>query len=135
MSATPLDLDSAPLRKTLFSATRVFDITTELDRSLRDVPVAQRRCLAVQELASQLGAKPPAISQIVDRLVRRGLVERRTDSQDRRISRVYFTPEAQTLIQHARDTKERRISEAFGRLEPSLREGLIRGLQALASAC
>ncbi len=87
----------------------------------------------MQELASQLGAKPPAISQIVERLVRRALVERRTDDQDRRINRVHLTPSARALIQCAHAAKEHRLSEAFGRLEPSLRDGLIRGLQALAS--
>jgi DNA-binding MarR family transcriptional regulator len=53
--------------------------------------------LSLKEVAEQLGISLPAASRAVDPLVRRGLVERREDTEDRRIKRVSTTPEGEAL--------------------------------------
>jgi len=55
--------------------------------------------LSLKDLAERLGISLPAASRAVDPLVRRGLVERREDSQDRRIKRVSTTEEGDALVQ------------------------------------
>src|SRR5258706_4971828 len=61
--------------------------------ALAELPVSQLRCwyhiaehegLKMQEVSNALGIKLPALSQMVERLVRRELIERQTDPQDRR---------------------------------------------------
>src|SRR3712207_4209661 len=44
------------------------------------------------ELGGCLGVEPPTISKMVQRMERQGLVERRPDPEDARVSRVYLTP-------------------------------------------
>jgi MarR family transcriptional regulator, organic hydroperoxide resistance regulator len=61
------------------------------------------------QLASHLHVEPPTVTKMVQRMEAAGLVERRPDSDDGRVSRVYLT-------KHSRD------------LEPAVREAL-RGLE------
>ncbi|MGC4044451.1 MAG: MarR family transcriptional regulator [Armatimonas sp.] len=120
----------------------VFDLSAGLDRFLSDIPVAQRRCLVVlsikegatmQQLATRLGAKAPAMSQVIDRLVRRGVVERQTDDMDRRVCRLYLTDSGRSMVQHARGVQDERLRGAIESLRPDLRESVLHGIQALNS--
>ena len=49
------------------------------------------------ELADDLCISPATITKTLDRMSKAGLVERRTDSEDQRVSRVYLTNEGQLL--------------------------------------
>jgi DNA-binding MarR family transcriptional regulator len=55
--------------------------------------------LSLKDLAERLGISLPAASRAVDPLVRRGLVERREDSEDRRIKRVSTTQKGDALVE------------------------------------
>ncbi len=130
------------IRQALHSVASTYDLSAGLDRTLRDIPVAQRRCLSLlatcegatmQELASRLGAKAPAMSQIIDRLVRRGMVERRADSQDRRVCRLHLTLNGRSLIQRARDGQDQKLALALENLDADTRDSLLKGLQALVN--
>jgi len=55
--------------------------------------------LSLKDVAERLGISLPAASRAVDPLVRRGLVERREDTDDRRVKRVRTTPEGDALSQ------------------------------------
>lgn len=46
----------------------------------------------IGEVAQALDAAPSAMTGLVDRMVRAGLVERRPDTRDRRAQRVHLTP-------------------------------------------
>src|SRR5262245_26922130 len=74
---------------------------------LNEMPIAQLRCLHViayeegqkmQEVAQKLELKLPAVSQIVERLVKRGMVERRPDPNDRRVVRLALTELARGIL-------------------------------------
>jgi DNA-binding MarR family transcriptional regulator len=43
------------------------------------------------ELADEICVQPATITRMIDRLTKEGLVERRADAEDRRVSRVYLT--------------------------------------------
>lgn len=47
--------------------------------------------LSQTELAEELGVQPATVTKMLNRMVRNGLVERRKDSTDQRISRVFLT--------------------------------------------
>ena len=53
--------------------------------------------MLVNDLARYTGNNGPAASRIVDRMVRKGLVRRRSDRQDRRQVRVFLSPRARGL--------------------------------------
>lgn len=49
------------------------------------------------ELADEICVQPATITRMIDRLNRAGLVERRADIEDRRVSRVYLTETGRAL--------------------------------------
>jgi MarR family transcriptional regulator for hemolysin len=49
------------------------------------------------ELASEMEMRPISLSGLVDKLAQQGLVERRSDQNDRRINRLYLTPAGREL--------------------------------------
>jgi DNA-binding MarR family transcriptional regulator len=54
--------------------------------------------LTHSEVAENLCVQPATVTRMLDRLVRAGLVQRRTDEGDQRISRVYLTEKGQELL-------------------------------------
>lgn len=54
--------------------------------------------LRVSDLARRLGVTPPTASTLIDRLVERGLVDRREDPTDRRQHRCRLTAAGQELL-------------------------------------
>ncbi len=64
--------------------------------------------LRVGDLAAWLGVKPPTVTQLVDALESRGLVERFADSDDRRAIRVRLSAEGRHMAEsfHAKAMEE-----------------------------
>jgi DNA-binding MarR family transcriptional regulator len=67
------------------------------------------------ELAAREGLTQPAMTQLVSRLARQGLVERQPD-RDRRVVNVRITAAGQRLLGERRDEWARRVSDLLGRL-------------------
>lgn len=131
----------AALQQALLRATRVLLFPEET--GLDGMPAAQARCLQevaraegrkMQELANDLQIKLPALSQIVDRLVRRGLMERRADPADRRVARLHLTAAARALLDEASRARSRRLEEVLERVEPDAAARLVADLTRLAEA-
>ena len=55
--------------------------------------------LTRSELADDLCIKPATLTNMLDRVVKAGLAERRVDAEDQRVSRVYLTDEGWSLRQ------------------------------------
>ena len=55
--------------------------------------------IRIGDLATCLGVKPPTVSQMVDALVSRGLVERYNDQSDRRVIRVRLSPSGRSMAE------------------------------------
>jgi DNA-binding MarR family transcriptional regulator len=53
--------------------------------------------LTQSELAGELCISPATMTKMLDRMAKTGLVERRTDIEDQRVSRVYLTAEGRSL--------------------------------------
>src|SRR5438067_1818622 len=102
-SATP-DPDNPPISEiqvnvqgALFRVLKALVFRDDPGVVYGEMPLSQLRCLHVigenegqkmNELSQRLEVKLPALSQIVDRLVRRGLVQRHPDPLDRRVVRL-----------------------------------------------
>lgn len=107
----------------------------ELPRSELEVMrlLVHRPGLSVNQVAAELGIRPPNVSAAVTSLVTRGQLERRADPLDRRVVRLHPTPLA-TEIRHA---QERAWGHALGgiltELEPADQDLLRAAIPALAA--
>ena len=85
---------------------------------------APSRALRMTDLAEKVLLSPSGLTRLIDRLVAKGLVERRTDPEDGRVALACLTEEGRRHLRMAARTHLRGIREHFtGRLsEPQLRE-------------
>ena len=81
-----------------------------LDRALRELGlycgqdtlllhVSREEGLTQVQLAQQMSCEPQTINKTLRRMQKAGLVERRSDPEDGRLTRVYLTPHGRTLVQ------------------------------------
>lgn len=111
------------------------DITMLQLKALSQLPAPEGVAgLRVSDLAGRLGVTPATTSTMVDRLVERGLVERREDPQDRRQHRCRLSPAGQEIL-----TRFFEAASAHSRiLLESLTEDelttVLRGVETLLSA-
>lgn len=107
--AAPTGSDLAPdlyglivfLHKTcnadLFEAMGVLELTITQIKLLHQLEDATRE-LTLKEAAERVPLSLPAASRTVDDLVRRGMVKRHEDAEDRRMKRVSLTEDGRTII-------------------------------------
>lgn len=86
------------------------------------------------QLASELGISAPASTQLTDRLVRKGLIERRTGDADRRSIQLAITPRGKRLVDQFRQRRSLIFGEAFKSLEEQERAQLVAALEKMVSA-
>src|SRR5438093_9482848 len=70
--------------------------------------------LTQSQMVERMCVQPPTVSKMLDRMEKTGLVERRPDSEDSRISRVYLTEqgrESERAVCDVWNTLERRLIE------------------------
>lgn len=91
--------------------------------------------LTVGEMARHLERAQSVVTEIVDGLERRGLLARMRDERDRRRTLVWLTDAAHEVMEREREVLDRtRVHEALSAMSPSLREGLVAGLEAFAAS-
>ena len=76
------------------------------------------------ELGVLLNMSPPAVSQMVDRLFRLGLLTRVEDVEDRRRKRLATTAKADQLLDRLTRARGAEYSRGVARLSPALRKEL-----------
>ena len=84
------------------------------------------------EIARALGVGLSTVTGIVDRLVEHGLVDRHTDPEDRRLSRVRITQAGCDLLDGLWATRRERLGQVLAGLSPEDRATLQAALQHLA---
>ena len=88
----------------------------------------------VGEVAEGLGVSMPAASELVDRLVEAGMVERAADPADRRKVMVGLTSRAEAFGGRLRALRRAQLRAALERLAPAERPIFVRSLEALVEA-
>ena len=83
----------------------------------------------VSSIAAVLHLSQPATSQLLDRLVQEGLVDRTEDPGDRRRKRLAITPKGNRLVTRLAEAKSRGLDHAAKRLSPQVRRKLTSVLQ------
>jgi DNA-binding MarR family transcriptional regulator len=108
------------------------EVTLTQYRSL--VVLAARGPQGVAALAEAVAVTPPTASRLVDRLVRKGLVRRRTDRHDRRQVRIGLTEAGRLLVDLVTKRRRVEIAELLKSIPPEVQRAMVAGLQRLAEA-
>ena len=74
------------------------------------------------ELAALLLIKPSTITVMIRRMTRSGFVERRLDSKDKRVYRIFLTEKGQQILQQANIHLKQIEEETFADFSPQERE-------------
>ncbi len=88
----------------------------------------------VGSLAEGLGVTQPAATMLVDRMVKRGLVDRGPGRTDRRQAAVSLTDRARALLHRIEIERAERLSGVLDRMERAEREQLLASLERFVSA-
>jgi DNA-binding MarR family transcriptional regulator len=129
----------------VLSASRV--LVAVAARSLADVAeevtLTQYRTLVVLAsrgpqnlagLAEAVGGAPATATRMCDRLVRKGLIRRRTERDDRRQLRVALTAEGRSLVDAVTGRRRHEIGRIMNEIPAEQQAVLVQALGRLASA-
>ncbi len=86
----------------------------------------------MSEVAEGLNVTTPAVTGLVDKLEKRGLVERVRDSQDRRVVRVRLAPHAQQIAEAHIAERRSRMREVLATLTPEEQRTFVKTLRLMA---
>lgn len=85
-------------------------------------------------VAREIGISLSGATQIADRLVRAGMVERLPEADDRRVKLLRLTDHGENVIRARQERKARRAAAALERLPEDSRETVIRAFRTLLAA-
>lgn len=114
-----------------------------LPEELECLPMSQFRCLMtvrrhpdrkMNEIAEHMEIGLPALSQVVTRLVRRGLLRRDRTPDDRRVVLLRLTPRAEELLRQDFAGKKATMRATYQQLGEQELYDVLKGLRTLAEA-
>lgn len=109
-----------------------------MDLPLRQLKVCvalYRQQRSMSELGRELKLSPSAVTQVSDRLERRGLIERVFQDEDRRVRLLRLTRKGQQLVRSREQKQLRRIAMALDALTTDEVGQVMTGLETLAQSC
>jgi DNA-binding MarR family transcriptional regulator len=115
-----LDELAAALPQRASALTRIFFARTTTGLSRTEVGLLAalaRRPHRITELAATEGITQPAVTQLVNRLERRGYVERRTDERDGRVVLVALTDAGEDALERVRAEYRALLHEEMATLD------------------
>lgn len=89
--------------------------------------------LTLKDLGDELGLSLPAVSRAVDGLVRRGLVDRAEDAEDRRFKRVRATAAGSDLVRELMEVRVAGLADFVASLDARQRKALDAALALIVS--
>jgi DNA-binding MarR family transcriptional regulator len=98
---------------------------------LYELPAEDGAEFSVKELAEKLGISLPTASRAFDPLVKRRLVARREDTDDRRIKRVRLTSKGETMVARLVAARMESFENVLGLLSESERDRLATALEEI----
>ncbi|MEW6227837.1 MAG: MarR family transcriptional regulator [Bacillota bacterium] len=137
------DVDALKLRELLRRLVRGIGLLDREDAACCGITLSQCHALgevATQEgltpgeLAVRLGVDPSAITRITDALVQGGLLSRRSDPSDRRLVRLFLTPEGRSLWDGIHSMMMERSRAVIEHLSPDERPAALAALERLVEA-
>ncbi|MFK0114298.1 MarR family winged helix-turn-helix transcriptional regulator [Streptomyces sp. NPDC090994] len=98
------------------------------------VVLSTRGTTKLVTLAEQLQVAPSTAMRMVDRLIGAGLVDRRTNPDNRRETLLRLTEEGRRTVDHVTARRRREIATVVRRLAPGQRAALVEALTAFTEA-
>ncbi|AXE37454.1 MarR family winged helix-turn-helix transcriptional regulator [Acidipropionibacterium virtanenii] len=86
------------------------------------------------DISRILGVHASTGSRLVDRLVSKGLVDRRTDPQDRRSNTLSITPEGHWLVNRVNSRRREEMRDLMGHLDAGQAGTVLTGLRMFSAA-
>jgi DNA-binding MarR family transcriptional regulator len=93
--------------------------------------LSDRAPLSLKGLSDSIGLSLPAVSRAVEQLVKRGMVKRAEDPDDRRAKRVTLTAKGASTMDGLLQLRVAGVKRFVAALEPEQREALLAGLTPL----
>lgn len=91
----------------------------------------RRGACAVSEIGEYLGITAAGTSQMLNRLVDEGLIERSEDDQDRRVRRIALTGKGQAALQESIHARQNWLHQLVERMDPVERQTVTKALEIL----
>lgn len=110
---------------------------TELELTLPQAQVLRvllRGPLQTGQLATELRISAPAITQLTDRLIRKGLIERSAAADDRRCVIVALSADGRRLINQFRRRRQQIFSEALANMSEAEQKQAVEVLEKVVKA-
>ncbi len=107
------------------------------------LPLAQLRLLwtvyylddaTMKTFSDRLYVSQSTVTQLAERLVKRGLVERNHDLHDRRVVRLKVSATARAILAHAAERQHQTIAQVWEHLDEAHHEGVLNALEVLLAA-
>jgi DNA-binding MarR family transcriptional regulator len=98
------------------------------------VRVERQPGLSQKELAEVMEVEPITVARLIDRMERRGIVERRPDPKDRRVWRLHLCPTAQPLLAELHEARTALARSITSGLDPEAIEELSDTLMTMKAA-
>jgi DNA-binding MarR family transcriptional regulator len=108
------------------------EVTLTQYRSL--VVLASRGPQSMAALAESVAVTPATASRMCDRLVKKGLVRRRSDRHDRRQVRLALTETGRRLVDAVSSRRRLEIAELLGGIPPETQQSVVAALSQLAQS-
>ena len=96
--------------------------------------VLRRRPLPTGKLAAELQVSASAITQLTDRLIRKGLIERQAAETDRRAVIIRLSAKGVRLIEEFRKRRTRFFTEALAQLNETDQQHVIEAMKTIIRA-
>ncbi len=87
--------------------------------------------LKQSELAEMMEMQPISLTRLIDRLCDTNLIERRSDANDRRATRLYLRPAARPLLKKLGELRAEITQTALGQMSSNEAHDLVRLLETL----
>jgi DNA-binding MarR family transcriptional regulator len=110
---------------------------TELELTLPQAQllrVLRRGPMQTGQLAAEMRISAPAITQLTDRLIRKGLIERSATADDRRCVIVALSDEGRILVDQFRQRRREIFNEALADLSETERKQALEVLETVVKA-
>jgi DNA-binding MarR family transcriptional regulator len=85
----------------------------------------------VSDFGGDLGVTSAAASQMIERLVQQGLLERSEDAHDRRVKQIVLTARGKELVEQSMQARQSWMEELTHALTPEQQQGIIASLNLL----
>ena len=94
-------------------------------------PVFQTRGGTMKEFSERLGVSQSTVTQLADRLVKRGLIERQADAADRRVVRLQVSEQGRRILTEANRRQRETAEGVWSVLSPDEQQGVMDALKML----